>query len=225
MVEKYYSIENFYLKCNINYKKTKYLKLRVKNGELYVNVPILTPIKDIDSFIFKYKDYILKRISLDISKDEKENIKEHQIVTVMDKKFEVLFAHRNFICLDKIYIDINNKISTKEAIMNLFKKDLLKYLTCLTQECYLRLKTDVPCPKVKLRKMKRILGDYSKSENLIKYTTNLIFRPVESYEALVCHELAHILVQNHSKDFYEVVYKICPNYKYLHNRLINEVNL
>ena len=36
----------------------------------------------------------------------------------------------------------------------------------------------------------------------------------------VCvHELAHILVYDHSKEFYDVVYKYYPNYKECHTKL------
>ncbi|MBQ7879509.1 MAG: M48 family metallopeptidase [Clostridia bacterium] len=50
-------------------------------------------------------------------------------------------------------------------------------------------------------------------DNAIRYTFRLIYAPKEVVEYVVIHELAHILQKNHSKAFWTVVEKYCPDWK------------
>ena len=127
----------------------------------------------------------------------------------------MIFSNKTIALNNYIYINTISKVNIKDQIVSLFKDDLLIYFKELTLQCYRRLNTKIPCPNIVLRKMKNTLGNYCKSLNLIKYSTNMLFKPLETYEALVCHELSHIIEQNHSIRFYNVLYSICPNYKQL----------
>lgn len=57
---------------------------------------------------------------------------------------------------------------------------------------------------------KQLKFDY----RLYAYTTNII-------DSIIIHELAHILELSHSKNFYNIVYKYCPNYDKL-TLMLNE---
>lgn len=55
-------------------------------------------------------------------------------------------------------------------------------------------------------------GSCSSGGNL-SFSWRLVFAPPEVLEYLVCHEVAHLVHMNHSKDFWAVVEKLQPNYK------------
>jgi predicted metal-dependent hydrolase len=49
--------------------------------------------------------------------------------------------------------------------------------------------------------------------NIISINWRLILLPEVCLEYVVIHELAHIIEKNHSKNFWNIVEKYCPNYK------------
>lgn len=50
-------------------------------------------------------------------------------------------------------------------------------------------------------------------KNSLCFSYRLMLYPLEAIDYVVVHELAHIKVKNHSKDFYQVVEKYMPDYK------------
>lgn len=73
--------------------------------------------------------------------------------------------------------------------------------------------------KVKLRKMTTRYGSNSSATHSITYSMVLMHYSEDVIDSIIIHELAHEFVRNHSKKFYDVVYKYCPNYKVLNKRL------
>ena len=66
--------------------------------------------------------------------------------------------------------------------------------------------------KVRVQKMKSRLGSNSKATNTLNFTLKLIHFSKEAIDSVIIHELAHYFKFDHSKEFYDVVYKYCPNY-------------
>ena len=51
-----------------------------------------------------------------------------------------------------------------------------------------------------------------------------MFAPLECIEYVVLHEFTHFLVANHSKEFYDELSRVCPDYKELKNKL-NDIKI
>jgi len=68
-------------------------------------------------------------------------------------------------------------------------------------------------PHMKIRNMKSRWGVCHTVKNTITLNSRLIHYPVCAIEYVVVHEFAHLLVPNHSQQFYGVVEKILPDYK------------
>ena len=66
--------------------------------------------------------------------------------------------------------------------------------------------------KVKIKEMKSRLGSNSKATNTLNFTSKLIHFSKDAIDSVIIHELAHYFYFDHSKNFYDVVYKYCPNY-------------
>lgn len=64
-----------------------------------------------------------------------------------------------------------------------------------------------------LREMKTRWGSCSYNKGTIRFNKKLARKPDEYIEYIVVHEMAHLFVPNHSKNFYDVVKKYLPNYK------------
>lgn len=214
-MEKTFLINGKEISSIIEFKKTKYLKLRVRQNIIKITVPFKTSLERINKFVYDNQNYIIKHLLIEQKKIEKETFYNHQLIKIFDRDYELIFSNKTIVLNNYIYINTISKVNIKDQIVSVFKDDLLIYFKELTLQCYRRLNTKIPCPNIVLRKMKNTLGNYCKSLNLIKYSTNMLFKPLETYEALVCHELSHIIEQNHSIRFYNVLHSICPNYKQL----------
>ena len=79
---------------------------------------------------------------------------------------------------------------------------------------------NLPLYKVSLKNMKTRFGSNSSYTKTLHFSYMLIHFSYEIIDSVIVHELAHILVHDHSKKFYDVVYKYCPNYKIYRKKLI-----
>lgn len=64
-----------------------------------------------------------------------------------------------------------------------------------------------------LRKMKTLWGSCSYRERTIRFNTMLYYMSDDFLEYIVLHEVTHIIVNNHSKAFYNIITKYMPDYK------------
>ncbi len=65
---------------------------------------------------------------------------------------------------------------------------------------------------IELKNFKRRFG-HCTSKNEIAICSRLLFTAIEFLEYVVIHELAHVKEKNHGKNFWNLVYKACPDYK------------
>ena len=72
---------------------------------------------------------------------------------------------------------------------------------------------------VRVRKMSTRYGSNSKHTHTVTFSLKLYSYSIDILDSIVVHELSHSVVFNHSKAFYDVVYKYCPNYNSLHKKL------
>ena len=73
--------------------------------------------------------------------------------------------------------------------------------------------------KVKIKPTERQFGSNSKRTHTLSFQIDLIHYSKEIIESVVVHELAHDFERNHGKNFYNIIYKYCPNYKELQKKL------
>ena len=62
-------------------------------------------------------------------------------------------------------------------------------------------------------------GVCNTKSKVITLNTELFKYDIECLDYVVIHELSHLVHANHSKEFWNVVSKYCPNYKILRNKL------
>ena len=65
---------------------------------------------------------------------------------------------------------------------------------------------------IKVKKQKKRWGSCSSKRNL-NFNWKLIMAPMSVIDYLVVHELAHLKYSNHSKEFWNLVEAVIPNYK------------
>lgn len=73
--------------------------------------------------------------------------------------------------------------------------------------------------KVSLKNVKTRYGSNSSRTKTLAFNIILIHFSTEIIDSVIIHELAHDFHRNHSSNFYDVVYKYCPNYDLLDKKL------
>lgn len=73
--------------------------------------------------------------------------------------------------------------------------------------------------KIKIKPTERQFGSNSKRTHTLSFQIDLIHYSKEIIESVVVHELAHDFERNHGENFYNIIYKYCPNYKELQKKL------
>lgn len=111
----------------------------------------------------------------------------------------------------KITID-GNELSYKDndELLIKLKPHFLEFVTKRVR--YYESLMKLPSYKVRVQKMKTRYGSNSKKTKTMNFNLTLIHYDVAVIDSVIVHELAHILVFDHSKKFYDVVYQYCPNY-------------
>lgn len=75
------------------------------------------------------------------------------------------------------------------------------------------------CPQLKIRTMKTRWGVYNRVKHSITLNSHLLEYTYEEIDYVIIHELSHVIHFNHSKDFWNLVEKYCPDYKKIRKRL------
>lgn len=90
---------------------------------------------------------------------------------------------------------------------------------------YWSKKMKIPYQSVKVRDAKTRYGSCVPAKKALHFTSRLAMLPKEAIDAIIVHELCHMVHQNHSKEFYQLVEKYIPNYKQINQYLKQKTEL
>lgn len=200
-----YKINNKDYEVVIIHKRIKNIHYRFKDGKFVVSCHPLTSkialIKGLDKFGEKL-----------IERSEK--------TSPIGSDYIYLFGEKIIINTSgKLRIDGYPEIQYKDH-EDLLKKLRPIFLDIITKKVR-RYESimNLPSYKVTVRQMTSRYGSNSKQSKHLTFAMVLIHYSYPIIDSVVIHELAHIVEFNHSKKFYDVVYKYCPNYDELHRKL------
>ena len=176
-----------------------------------------------------YKDkkieYILERkkvknINLRIKPDLSVYVSANKRISV--KYIDSFVLKKADFILNAIDKFKNNTVSLEPKYSN---DEFIEYINSEFLRVYdLFKKYEILKPVLKLRKMKSRWGSCNFVKGIITLNTNLIYCTKEQISYVIVHEFSHLLVHNHSKDFYNVVEIYVPEYKRIRKEM-NKINL
>lgn len=176
------------------------------DGENFkVTCPLLTSIFSIMEGIDKYGESLIERTLKDRSYISKDGCYILGVWTPIKDGFINV--------LGKQFLFIDEKNFYKQA-RKIFKPLLEKRLRKYEEEMNVH-----PPYKFSMMYKKTNYGSNSARTHTISLNTIMIHFPYDVIDSVIVHELAHHFVRDHSKRFYDVVYKYCPDYKLLDRRL------
>lgn len=195
------------------------------NGEVKVSAPLRISEKQIKEVVQKKADWIVKKVNEVIERNS--NLVSRQFVSgekflYLGKEYTLEIVERDLgkvevlMQEDTVVVYISQGLSEesrkqaiKEALIKLYRQRFAETVKERIEKYSLQLKA-TPC-KVVIKDQKTRWGSCSKKGN-INLNWRLIMAPIDIIDYVVVHELCHLKVMNHSKDFWNLVESIQPNY-------------
>ena len=215
------------LEYELTRKPVKNVNLRIKpDGKINVSANKTVPIKIIDNFIIEKQEFIIR--ALDKYEERQENEPSRPREYISGESINVL---GNSLCLQVlqgdqesvksdgtfIYLTVKDEenVRHKEVLINKWLKGLqIDIFDQICKEVHQMFKEyNVKYPIIKTRKMKTRWGSCQYKKGIITLNSRLIEVPRTCIEYVVLHEFAHFIHPNHSKNFYDFVASLMPDWK------------
>ena len=200
-----YEINNELYNVVIERKNNKHIYIRVKDDlNIYVSCNRLVPKYEIKKLL----DLNINSIKKMIDSAKKNKIDDNKLL-YLGRSYDIIYTD-----IKRIFID-DNKIYTKDKKMldKWYKNKILDVFDERYVYIFNKFNEDIKSPILKIRSMKTRWGVYNKKNHTITLNSKLIEFDIEKIDYVIIHELSHIKHFNHSKEFWNLVSKYCPNYK------------
>jgi predicted metal-dependent hydrolase len=192
--------------------KRKTLSLQINNNaELIVRAPNRLSVKKIEQFIDEKSNWIEKKSkSISLIKPQKPNYTEGEKFLYLGTEYplSVNTVHTKDLSFDGEIFKLNS--GGKEEFLSWYKASFKKI--ALPRLEYYANNYQLSYNQVRLKTQKTLWGSCS-SVNNINLNYLLIGAPISVIDYVIVHELCHSVHKNHSKNFWQLVFSILPNYK------------
>ena len=208
----YININNKAYEVVIIRKDNKNTYIRVKEDlKVYVTTNKRTKDKDIEKLLKENYSSIVTMVTRALNKKEK-----NEKSMILGKEVDVIaFSMQDE---PELY---NNKfyVKDKDKIDKYIKDYALKVFSERLRIIYDEFEEKIPYPKLTIRKMSTRWGVCNRKEKKVTLNLELIRMNIKYLDYVIVHELSHFIHFNHSKDFWNLVSKYCPNYKELRSEM------
>ena len=228
-------LNNKEVSYELNIKNVKNLNLRIRpDGTISVSANSRISQEKIEIFLTEHSEFILNALK---KYEEIKMNKPPEIKLISGETLKILGTERtlivekgskNTVACEKHLITLTVKntddFELKRKTIEKWKKEqATKLITEICETMYPYFKNFVPVfPQIKFRKMTSRWGSCQPKGNILTFNTLLIEAPLECIEYVVAHEFTHFLEANHSKNFYNKLEKIMPDWKKRRNILNNK---
>ena len=196
----------------IEKKKNKNTYIRVnQNFEIYVTTSYFVTGKAIIKLLKENEDAIYKMIE----KKRKEQEREKKFY-YLGQEYEIYVMPTNR------EVEIYNHtimIPSEKKLQSFLKNQMKELFTKHYDYWYQQFEEPIHKPKLKFRKMKTRWGVCNRRDDSITLNTRLLEYDTKYLDYVIIHELSHLVHFDHSKAFWEVVSKYCPDYQILRKEM------
>lgn len=195
--------------------KRKTVSIQIKDdGKLIVRAPLRLSKKNILSIVKKHQNWInTKQQEVIQRKKTLKKFSEGEEFLYLGKYYplKIVNDNENLLTFDNnFYLSYYCLSNAKEVFSHWYKQNAEKIIKYRTE--YYADINNLKYTKIKISNAKTRWGSCSYNGN-ISINWRLIMAPVEVLDYVIVHELVHLKIDNHSKDFWQNVEKIYPDYK------------
>lgn len=205
-----YQIDGKEYPVEIIRKKNKHTYIRFKNGTIEVCTHYLVTKKQILDILDHNQDSIFKMITKCQQKQEKE-----EKFVYLGKSYDIIIIPTNDVEMIHNYV----YTSSQKQLQKWYLHEAQQIFMSRYQICYQKFEEKIPYYPIRIRKMKTRWGVCNRGSKTITLNSELLRYPIEAIDYVIIHELSHLVHFNHSKQFWNLVAKYCPDYKKLKKQL------
>lgn len=200
-----YVYNNHEYKVEITRKSMRNIRYRLKDDTFIISAPYLAS----NGSIIRGLDKFAERL---INAQKPSNIGED---------FVYIFGHKYKFNSNGGELRFTDGQILKYSSIDDFEKKMKKIFLPIVESRvrYFENLMQLKPHNIRVRKMSTRYGSNSKYTHTVTFSLKLYSYSIDILDSIVVHELSHSVVFNHSKAFYDVVYKYCPNYDSLHRKL------
>lgn len=210
----------------LEYKNVKNLNLRIrKDGSVYVSANFQVSPPRVDEFVQSKGRYVLNAIDkfeeLKQYKPQPKNYVSGETFYIQGRglRLSVSQGDKEHIASDGVYIFLQVKDTTdflrKHRLVTRFlAQECKKVFGEVLNETYPAFrKYGVEMPILRIRDMETRWGSCLAKKGIVTLNKRLLEAPRNCIEYVVMHELCHFIHPNHSKDFYNFLTMLMPDWK------------
>ena len=205
-------------------KSVKNLNLRVSSdGTVKVSIPYHVSYKAADEFVKRNAEFIIKAQKKAAEKSEADldsicflGGRLELAVIPCDKNSAELTDTELRLYIKESELMADPAGAVKAAVGRWEKeqgRELFPAMIKSLHKRFLGAGFEIPFPELTVKNMKSRWGSCTAAKGKICLNAVLVEKPVVCIEYVICHELSHFLVQNHSADFYAVLGRVFPEHK------------
>ena len=190
---------------NLYIRITEDLKIKITCNYLFTKLSIKKVLED-------NRQSIEKMIDKQIKKNE-TNKREYN--NLLGRKLNIIYKEVKRPIYDSGIITVKDDTMLNNWYKQKAKDVFKKYL----DKAYYVFDEKIPYPIIKVRSMKTRWGVCNRRDNSVTLNLELIKKDPEYLNYVIVHELSHFIHFDHSRAFWRVVEKYCPDYKTVRKKL------
>lgn len=131
-----------------------------------------------------------------------------------ENEYIYVLGEKKKITIDSFYKNNSNYFYIKptQDVLTVYKNNFLKYLNLRIAQLGTIMNHELYGYKIRANIYLSYFGCCFPTKKEFKFDYRLYAYREDILDAILIHEIAHLDFFNHSKDFYNEVYKYCPNY-------------
>lgn len=208
-------------------KRVKNINLRVKpDCTVYVSAPNGVTVREIESFIRSKSRYIRRAIEYfrtrpQTEKAEMKYISGEKIKLLgTDVELKIVQDFKEYTERDgsMLFIHVKDKddAERRKKLYNMWLEEVCREVfTEVMHDVHEKfMEFSLPFPQLKLRTMTSRWGSCHPLKKIITLNRRLIEAPRHCIEQVVTHEFCHFVHADHGKDFYALLQRMYPEWRY-----------
>lgn len=217
-------------------KKVKNINLRIKpDATVHVSASKSVPLDYVDKFVFSKAEFILKAIDKFRKNMEYIFLDEGEQIHFLGKPYTIRlqkrskmgaslsFDNQEFYIFLRDTTNIKSRFEAFEGWQRFASQEVFPIILKRMLERFKEYPLQEPI--LRYRKMKSRWGSCHYSQNMITLSLMLTEVSVPAIEYVILHELVHFFHPNHSKNFYQMVEELMPDWRERQSLLRSHIRL